>query len=372
MMMSNSAKNPSRAVQFAVLTVGIFAISSGSILIRLAQNESVPSLVIAFWRMMLSTLMLLPFTLAGRRQELGEMGREKWGLAVLSGMLLGLHFATWTSSLAFTSITSSTVLVATAPLWVGLASPFLLNEPLSRGLKQGIGLAIMGTVVVSMGAVVGLENGRVALNLAGSADGNQALLGNALALIGGIAVAGYMIIGRRLRPHLSLLSYTTVVYGMSAITLLLINLVGGYPTGGLQRDRICLVYHDGPDSAVPWALVIQLGIGFLTGGLCVAGGIERTCGSHCPGHFYLSRVSRAYCDRRQHFDPERRLPGQSRPGVVQANLLVALPRMFAEGTGPNVRLSVLEAGLSPRRIKRPSCSTEATRLIMVTSVRSGL
>jgi drug/metabolite transporter (DMT)-like permease len=196
MTMSDSAKTPSRVVQFAVLTVGIFAISSGSILIRLAQNESVPSLVIAFWRMMLSALMLLPFALAGRRQELSGMGREKWGLAVLSGMLLGLHFATWTSSLAFTSITSSTVLVATAPLWVGLAAPFLLNEPLSRGLKLGIGLAIMGTVVVSMGAVVGLENGRVALNLAGPADGNQALLGNALALIGGIAVAGYMIIGR--------------------------------------------------------------------------------------------------------------------------------------------------------------------------------
>lgn len=225
--MPNLSKNPSRTVQFAVLTVGIFAISLGSILIRLAQNEDVPSLVIAFWRLMLSTMILLPFTLAGRRSELGGMGRAKWGLAVLSGVLLGLHFASWTSSLAFTSITSSTVLVATAPLWVGLASPFLLNEPLSRRVKQGIGLAMLGTVVVSMSAVVGVENGQVVVNTAVTADGNQALLGNVLALIGGITVAGYMIIGRRLRPHLSLLSYTTVVYGMAALTLLLINLVSG-------------------------------------------------------------------------------------------------------------------------------------------------
>jgi drug/metabolite transporter (DMT)-like permease len=225
--MQDSSNNPSRAVQFAVLTVGIFAISSGSILIRLAQNESVPSLVIAFWRMMLSTIILLPFTLAGRRRELGEMGQAKWGLAVLSGLLLGLHFAAWTSSLAFTSITSSTVLVATAPLWVGLASPFLLNEPLSRGLKLGIGLAMLGTIVVGMGAVVGLENGRITITMASIADGSQTLLGNALALIGGITVAGYMIIGRRLRPHLSLLSYTTVVYGMAAITLLIFNLISG-------------------------------------------------------------------------------------------------------------------------------------------------
>ena len=101
--------------------------------------------------MLLSTLILLPFTLTGRRSELRQMGRAKWGLAVLSGALLGLHFATWTSSLALTSITSSTVLVATAPLWVGLASPFLLNEPLSRALKLGIALAMVGTLIVSMG-----------------------------------------------------------------------------------------------------------------------------------------------------------------------------------------------------------------------------
>ena len=238
--MPDLSRHPSRTVQFAVLTVGIFAISLGSILIRLAQNEAVPSLVIAFWRMMLSALIVVPFTLASRRSELVGMGRAKWGLAVLSGLLLGLHFATWTSSLAFTSITSSTVLVATAPLWVGLASPLLLKEPLSRGWKQGIGLAMLGTVIVGMGAVVGQENGRITVEMASTVDGNQALLGNALALIGGITVAGYMIIGRRLRPHLSLLSYTTVVYGMAAMTLLFINLAGGQDLVGYSITAFAL------------------------------------------------------------------------------------------------------------------------------------
>jgi drug/metabolite transporter (DMT)-like permease len=112
-------------------------------------------------------------------------------------------------------------------LWVGLAAPFLLHEPLSRGLKQGIGLALLGTIVVSMGAIVGSENGRIVVNLASTVEGSQVLWGNLLALIGGVSVAGYMIIGRHLRPHLSLLSYTTVVYGMAAVFLLLINLLGG-------------------------------------------------------------------------------------------------------------------------------------------------
>ena len=240
LMMPSSSGKPSRSVQLLVLIVGIFAISLGSILIRLAQNEAVPSLVIALWRMLLSTLILLPFTLVGRRDELSQMGRAKWGLAVLSGALLGLHFATWTRSLALTSITSSTVLVATAPLWVGLASPLLLNEPLSRALKLGIALAMVGTLVVSMGGVVALENGRISLDLAGSGEANQPLLGNALALAGGIAVAGYLIIGRRLRPHLSLLSYTTVVYGMAGMTLLLFNLIGGQDLVGYSMMAFAL------------------------------------------------------------------------------------------------------------------------------------
>lgn len=224
--MSSVSNQPSRSLQFGVLAIGILAISSGAILIRFAQNEAVPSLVIALWRTGLSALILLPFTLASKRRELGQMDRRKWLLAALSGLLLGIHFSTWITSLGLTSITSSTVLVATAPLWVGLASPLLLNEPLTRGLKQGIALALLGVIVVSLGESVIFDNGRLAMDFS-SSPGSQPLLGNILALIGGITAGGYLIIGRRLRPVLSLLSYTTIVYGMAALTILLFNLISG-------------------------------------------------------------------------------------------------------------------------------------------------
>ena len=209
------SKQPSRALLIAVLITGILAISSGSILIRFAQDAAVPSLVIALWRTLLATLFVAPFTLATRRDELRAMGREKWLLALLSGLLLGIHFATWITSLSMTSIISSTVLVSTAPIWVALASPLLLGESLSRGLKQGIALAMIGMLIVSFS------------DLAGLGRGDNRLLGNLLALAGGLSVAGYLLLGRKLRPHLSLLSYTAVVYGMSALTLLIFNLLSG-------------------------------------------------------------------------------------------------------------------------------------------------
>jgi len=48
-------------------------------------------------------------------------------LLVLGGIFLGFHFASWITSLEYTSVASSVVLVTTAPLWVALSCPALLE-----------------------------------------------------------------------------------------------------------------------------------------------------------------------------------------------------------------------------------------------------
>lgn len=197
-----------------VLAIGVLAVSVSAIFIRLAQTEeAVPSLAIAAWRTLIASVILLPLALARRRQELRRMKTADWLLASLSGFMLGLHFATWISSLVYTSITSSSVLVSTSPIWVGLAAPFILQEPLTRWLKIGLSLALLGSVVIALGdgaQVVG---------------GDRAMWGNGLALLGALAMAVYYLAGRRLRQGLSLLSYTAVVYTIAALTLLTICLV---------------------------------------------------------------------------------------------------------------------------------------------------
>ena len=97
-----------------VLALGIVAVSMGSILARLAQEEHVPSLVIAAYRTAVAALVLLPLLLARHRQEVRALELADWRLALLSGLLLAVHFATWISSLAYTSVASSTVLVSTS------------------------------------------------------------------------------------------------------------------------------------------------------------------------------------------------------------------------------------------------------------------
>jgi drug/metabolite transporter (DMT)-like permease len=217
-----------RLSPYLVLVVGIFAVSVGSILARLAQAEGVPSLVIAAYRTLVAALILLPFMLTRHQDEVRQMSRSNWRMAILSGVALAIHFATWITSLSYTSVAASTVLVSTSPLWVALVAPFFLGEPFTRWLKIGMTLALIGTVVISLSTMVEMDNGRLLFNTAGLVTGQQPLLGNTLALIGGLAAAVYILIGRKLRISLSLTSYATLVYGTAAICLVLVVwLTGG-------------------------------------------------------------------------------------------------------------------------------------------------
>lgn len=184
-----------------------------------------PAVSIAAWRLILASVALAPFVWTRARGEYFKLSRRDLALGVLSGVFLALHFASWISSLDYTSVLSSVVFVSTNPLFVGVASVLLLRESIKRGTVIGIIIASIG------GAVIGLSD-------LGSA-GTDSLLGDGLALFGAVTVSGYLIIGRRLREHLSLIAYIGLVYSTAAIVLLVMalamgaNLFGFTPMGYL-------------------------------------------------------------------------------------------------------------------------------------------
>jgi drug/metabolite transporter (DMT)-like permease len=214
-----------------VLALGILAVSAASIFIRFAQREA-PSLVIAAWRLVLATLVLAPIALPRGREELRGLKRSDLGLALLSGFFLALHFAAWISSLAYTSVASSVVLVSTAPLWVALLSPLTLKEPLARPVMLGMSLALVGGVIVSVSDTCSWGTAGLGCPPLAEFVRGRAFWGDLLALAGAWAVAGYLIIGRRLRRGISLFSYIFVVYGMAALVLVAVALLAGLPFFG--------------------------------------------------------------------------------------------------------------------------------------------
>ena len=229
------------------LLIAILAVSTASIFIRFAQREA-PSLVIAALRLTFASLALAPIALSRHRDELRALTRREWLLGLLSGMLLAVHFATWISSLEYTSVASSVVLVSTGPLWVALLSPIFLKEPLTKAVLMGMTLALLGGTVIGLSDSCTLEwppwpgqDGRYALQatrpsiscppLSEFVQG-KAFLGNFLALAGAWAVAGYLLIGRRLRGGMTLVPYIFIVYGIAAVALVGIMLAAGqHPTG---------------------------------------------------------------------------------------------------------------------------------------------
>jgi drug/metabolite transporter (DMT)-like permease len=195
--------------------------------IRYAQGYA-PSLAVAAWRLTIATLVLAPVALTQRRGELRQLGRRELVLALVSGTLLAVHFASWITSLAFTSVASSVALVDTAPLWVALAAP-LIGERIPRPVWLGLTLALAGGVWVALSDACTLSAAGLACPPAAEFFAGQAIWGDFLALVGAVSAAGYLLAGRQVRAGLSLISYIFLVYGMAALVLMAMLVFSGLP-----------------------------------------------------------------------------------------------------------------------------------------------
>ena len=201
-----------------VTLMGILFVSTASLFIRYAQAEA-SSIMIAAARMTVASLVLVPIALIRNARNPIHLSRGEWVKGLLAGAFLALHFATWITSLEYTSIASSVVLVTTTPLWVALLSPLVLKEKIRKAVWVGLIFSVVG------GAIVGLGNacrfGENGLTCQAQVFAGRAMLGNALALVGAWMAAGYMLMGRQLRKKLDTVSYTALVYGTAAVILLI-------------------------------------------------------------------------------------------------------------------------------------------------------
>jgi drug/metabolite transporter (DMT)-like permease len=230
------------------IALGLAVVSTASIAIRFAQAYA-PSIVIAAWRLGASALVVFPVLLAREPGSLRKLGRGDLGLGLASGAFLALHFATWITSLEFTTVASAVVLVSTLPLFVALLAPITLREPLTRPVIFGLALALAGGIAI-------------ALSDSPSGGGGQTspLAGDLLAVAGAAAGAGYLLIGRRLRSHLSLLTYISLSYSTAAVILVGWMLLAGQQPFGypLPAYGLFLFLALGPQllghSSFNWAL----------------------------------------------------------------------------------------------------------------------
>ena len=192
---------PPPLVVYGGLALGVSAVSSAAVIIRLADA---PSLTIAAYRLVLASIIVVPLGLALEWGALRSLTRRQWGLVFAAAVCLAAHFAFWITSLEHTSVASSVVIVTSNPVLVAIGAAVLLRERTSGRALAGVGVAVVGGVVIAVGD----------WDL-----GDRRLYGDLLALGGAVAVAGYYIAGRSLRERLSILGYIAPVYGTAAVLL---------------------------------------------------------------------------------------------------------------------------------------------------------
>ncbi|MDK2821830.1 MAG: hypothetical protein PWP31_1795 [Clostridia bacterium] len=192
---------------YVAVFIGVVAVSFSSIFTKLA---TAPPMVIAFYRLLFTVLMLLPLSLSRSGiSEFKSLNRIDLTKAFISGWFLALHFTVWIASLNYTSVASSTVLVTMQPLFVVSLGFIFLKEKISPGSAIGAFIALIGS------CLIGASDLRL---------GGVAFWGDLLAFSGAFFIAIYVLIGRDLRKSLSLFPYVFLVYGTASLFLLIINL----------------------------------------------------------------------------------------------------------------------------------------------------
>lgn len=187
--------------RWVALPVGVLAVSTSGILIRLA---STPPLVTATNRLLGGATVLLLLALLLRRDELRRLDRAAVPFLLLSGLLLGLHFALWTSSLFWTSVASAVLLTDTHPAIDAAVARSLLGEYTAPGVWVGIAMTLLGTIVIAGGDVQA---------------GGTAVVGDLMALGAAVMMTGYLVVGRKLRRSMSTVVYAGLVYAVASLVV---------------------------------------------------------------------------------------------------------------------------------------------------------
>ena len=217
-----------RSVPYIVLAIGVMIASTAAIMITGAINLGVDPLTVACGRIAIAALILTPIAWIRAGDEIRRISRRDWLIALASGVFLAIHFAAWISSLAYTSVASSTALVTTNPVFVALATWLIFRERLPFGTWLGVAITVLGSMLVGFSDSAG-------------GGGSNPLYGDALALLGAVTVSGYFLIGRALRARISILPYIWIVYSSAAIVLLLANAVAGQSLVGLPSTAYLLL-----------------------------------------------------------------------------------------------------------------------------------
>ena len=169
-----------------------------------------PSSIIALVRGVLATIFLLTVMAAGKRRPDRTAIRRNLALLVISGGMIGFNWILLFEAYNYTSVAVATLCYYLAPVFVIIASPFVLGEKLTMRKTLCVISALAGMVMVS-GVIQNYVSG-------GNAE-DLNLTGVLLGIGAGALYATIILMNKKLK---NISSYDTTVMQLAAASIVLV------------------------------------------------------------------------------------------------------------------------------------------------------
>ena len=194
--------NQSRIIPLLIL--GVLSISLSPIVARGLESSAT---VISFWRMFLSSFFLWGYSLV-YYSNLQKLSSENRIRTILSGIFLGIHFLLFFQAVKITTIANATFLGTLAPFFTLIIELIFFRRNYRKIIYLGLVIALFGIILV----------------LINDFDmSSKYTLGNIYAILCSLSIAISLIIAEKIRDTAGTLEYTRMLYGVAALTILIIG-----------------------------------------------------------------------------------------------------------------------------------------------------
>lgn len=201
------------------LSAGIIATSFAGILIKLA---SAPPLIIGFYRLLFSTIIMVPYFLYKYRDQASIFFDYR---PIMAGLLLSGHLFFWINSLNNTRVANAVILANMQPLFTLILEKIFARADVRKGIGFGIFLALSGSVIISFGGFDFMFKN---------------VIGDLMALAAALFSAGYLFVGRGVRKKVSYFPYLFTIYTYAAISFGFFVLIWKIPLTGYGQVNYIL------------------------------------------------------------------------------------------------------------------------------------
>jgi drug/metabolite transporter (DMT)-like permease len=188
-----------------LLMIAVMCLWGSTFVVTKATIVEIPPLTLAFLRVGVGALVLLPFALI-RRHRVAHSPQLPWkSILQLSCIGVAFYYFTFNLGMSRTSASQGALVQSCIPAMTALVAVVLLREKASRTRLMGIALSIVGVLVIFSGAAGGAAGASVS--------------GNLLVFLSVIAWGVYTSIAKRITEH-DCIVVTVCVLGCGALLLL--------------------------------------------------------------------------------------------------------------------------------------------------------